>query len=243
MALGIGVEAKAGLGDGAALADAGDDVLQRAPLGHVVEHVVGGDQRQIVPRGKRGETLQPLGVVAAIEMLRGEIGAAGEIRRQAGEKGGKGGVERVRRSRRRKGDDELSFAMRRDIGVIELALALPGAPLADGEETREATIGGAIGGKTKQAGAVAEIEAAGGDEADADHLGRLVGAHDAGKRIAVGDGEGPMAERGGGHRQLLGMRGAAQEGEIAGDLQLGVAGAHRVTGKEKRLNHEGHQGH
>ena len=43
--LGIGLEPPAGLVDGQVLADAGDHVLQHAPAGLVVEHIVGGDQR------------------------------------------------------------------------------------------------------------------------------------------------------------------------------------------------------
>ena len=83
MALGIGGEAKPGLGDRAVLADAGQHILQRPPLGDVVEHVVGRDERQPGLVGDRGEAGEAPRIVAAIEMLRGEIGAAGKIRRDA----------------------------------------------------------------------------------------------------------------------------------------------------------------
>ena len=49
-------------------------------------------------------------------------------------------------------------------------------------------------------------------------------AHDAGKRIAVGDGDGVETKSLGRRHQLLGMGAAAQEGEIGGDVELGVAG-------------------
>ena len=51
MTLGIGVEPPAGLVDRQMLADAGEHVLQRAPVRMVVEHVVDGDQRHA--RGAR----------------------------------------------------------------------------------------------------------------------------------------------------------------------------------------------
>jgi hypothetical protein len=46
MALGIDGEPQAGVVNGALLADAGDDVGERPALGHVVEHVVDGDERR-----------------------------------------------------------------------------------------------------------------------------------------------------------------------------------------------------
>ncbi len=54
--------------------------------GQVVEHVVGRDQRQPGCVGERGETGEAARIVAAIEMVGGEIGAAGEIRRDPGGK-------------------------------------------------------------------------------------------------------------------------------------------------------------
>ena len=57
-------------------------------------------------------------------------------------------------------------------------------------------------------------------------LGGEMGAHHAGKRVAVGDGDGREPERLGRRHQLLGMRAAAQEGEIGGDVELGVARGH-----------------
>src|SRR5882672_4567141 len=111
-------------------------------------------------------------------MLGGEIGAIGEIRGKARKKGAKGLAELVRRQ----GDDELSRAMRYDIGVIEMALALGGAPLADRKQARQISIGGPVGGEAEQAAAVAQVEPAARDEANADFLRRLVAAHDAGQR-------------------------------------------------------------
>ena len=50
-----------------------------------------------------------------------------------------------------------------------------------------------------------------------------VRAHDAGERALVGDRERAVAERGGALDQLLRVRGAGQEAEVAAAVKLGVA--------------------
>jgi hypothetical protein len=76
-----------------------------------------------------------------------------------------------------------------------------------------------------------EIEARADHEANADLLGGKVRPHDAGKRVAIGQGDRGQAELGGTQDQLLGVRSPAQKREIAGDLQLGVDshGSRRLT--------------
>ena len=54
MALGIGLEAVAGRGDGAFLANAGEDILQGTAVGMVIEDVVGGDERGFGEAGESG---------------------------------------------------------------------------------------------------------------------------------------------------------------------------------------------
>jgi hypothetical protein len=76
--------------------------------------------------GKLGETLQPLRIVTPIKMLRCKIGAAGKIADETREKDTKTGIESVGRH----GNDELSRAMRRNVGIIEMALPLRRTPLA-----------------------------------------------------------------------------------------------------------------
>ena len=73
MALGIGGEPVAGTVDGTVLADAGHHIGQQAPLRHVIMDIVGGDQRCAAARRKGGQPGQPGGVVAAVEMARGEV--------------------------------------------------------------------------------------------------------------------------------------------------------------------------
>ena len=74
-----------------------------------------------------------------------------------------------------------------------------------------------------------DLEAVDRDEARADQkldglsfLPLLIGAHDAGKAVAVGDADGGKAERLGGRDHFGRMRAAAQEGEVGGDGKLGI---------------------
>ena len=113
--------------------------------------------------------------------------------------------------------------MRRHIGIVEPAFALGSPALAQGEQPRQPAIGVAILRKGEEARAVAEIEPAADDEADADLFRRLMRAHDAGEAVMVGDRDGTMAEGRRGHHQLGRMRRPAQKREIGGDLQLGVS--------------------
>src|SRR3546814_2276556 len=62
-----------------------------------------------------------------------------------------------------------------------------------------------------------------------------VGAHDAGQRVAVGDGDRRQPERGGPHHQLLRMRARPQEGEVAGDLERDVERSEEHTSELQSL--------
>jgi hypothetical protein len=89
----------------------------------VVEHVIGRDERQFsrfAESSKAGETLR---IVAAIEMVDGKIGAATEIRRDPSRE-----IRSIRRLGRQH-DNDLTFAMRNHISVVELAFAFRGAAL------------------------------------------------------------------------------------------------------------------
>src|SRR5215472_19252600 len=116
--------------------------------------------------------------------------------------------------------------MRNDVGVVEVTFAFGCAALAEGQELRQPAIGGAVFGKGEKARAVAQIEAAADDEAEPDLFCGVMGTYDAGEAVAVGDRDRLVTERGGGHHQLVRMRGTAQKREIGGDLQLRVKARH-----------------
>ncbi len=141
VALGIGGEAKARLGDGAAFADAGHDVLQASPLRRVVEHVVGSNQPQAPARGQIGQAMEALGVVAAIKVLRRKISGAGEIRFQPIEKMREGRIELVRRQ----GHHHLARAEFDEVVIAQPAFGLGGAALAAREQAAQPAISGAVG--------------------------------------------------------------------------------------------------
>ena len=146
MALGVGCEAQARAIDRRVLADAGQHVLERPALGDVIEDVAGREQRRAAPCGELGQRRDPGRIVAAVAVLRGEIDRARELRMQAREKSRK----RIVRLVRRQGDQDLAFGVGQHVREPELALALRGPPLAEGNELGEPAIGGAVGRKAEQ---------------------------------------------------------------------------------------------
>src|SRR6478736_1337366 len=99
------------------------------------------------------------------------------------------------------------------------------AALAKGEQPAEPAVSSAVRWVGKQARRIVKIEARADDEFDAADLAcRKMRSHHAVKRVAVGDGDCREPERPCRRHQLLGVRAAAQEGEIGGDVELGVAG-------------------
>ena len=131
-----------------------------------------------------------------------------------------GGKKIIRRQR----DEDEAVGVGGDIVEMERAFPLLGAALAEREQPAEPAVSGAVRGIGEEARRIVEIEAAAHNEFDAAHFSRRkVRAHNAGKRIAVGDGDCRKPKRLCRRHQLLGMRAATQEGEIGGDVELGVA--------------------
>ena len=223
MAFGVGGECAAGGGDGDLQANAGHHVVQRAAVGRVVEHVVGGDQRHAAAGGEVGERAQAACVVGAEAPGGGEVGAAAEFAAQAVERA----RQRVIRPVRRDCDQNLTGAEFEQIGEMQRALALAGARLAARQQLRQPAPGGAVGGIAEHIGrAVGEAEAGADQQAQAALFRRLVRTHHAGDGVVVGDADCGEAERGGDRHQFLGVAGAAQEREGGGGLQFGVARGH-----------------
>jgi len=69
----IGLEAEARFVNGAFLADAGEHVLQLAPVRGVVEHGIGGDEAQAYAACELRKRIDAGAIVAAIRVVRGEI--------------------------------------------------------------------------------------------------------------------------------------------------------------------------
>ena len=131
---------EAGLLDRAAFADAGDDVLQDAPLRHVIEHVAGRDGGHA--RGLRhvGQLAQPDGIAGPAAQRQREIAAVREVGAQACQAAG----ERVIRGVRQQNGDQ-AIAVRGEVLPVEMAGAFPRAPLAERQQPAELRIPGPVG--------------------------------------------------------------------------------------------------
>src|SRR5687768_1045884 len=69
MALGIWLEPASGIGNGAVLANAGDDILQHASAMLMVKHIIGGDQWRAMATAKIVQAIEP-GAIGAAETAR-----------------------------------------------------------------------------------------------------------------------------------------------------------------------------
>src|SRR5581483_6469292 len=137
VALGVGLEPVAGLGQGALLADAGDDIGERLAVGAVVEGIGGGDERRARVPGELVELTQARALAAAVGEGGSEMDAAGG--------GGGEPIEALdelsRESARRQHDEDLSCARLEEFREREMALALDGAAVAGGEEAAQSPVG------------------------------------------------------------------------------------------------------
>ena len=95
--------------------------------------------------------------------------------------------------------------------------------LSNRQQPAKPSISRAVLGVAQEIGrAVHEGQAAADDQFHVQFAGRKVSAHDAGKRVAVGYGDGGKAEFGGADDEFVRMRGSFQKGEIGRHLQFGV---------------------
>ena len=115
--------------------------------------------------------------------------------------------------------------MRQEIVEEQRAGALFGAALAEREQASELRPADAvlrIGENVR--GRVGEDEPRADREAHPMLLRRLMRAHDARNRVAVGDAEAGKPLRFRLHHQLFGMRGSPQEREIGADGEFSIGG-------------------
>ena len=194
--LGAGEAMEAQLLDGAAEADGGDDVLQRPPLGHVIVHVVGGDEAHAHP----GREIVEIG-----EALRHRRRGTASSRR--GSSGRRRGAASWRRRSwkagsssfsRRQDDGEDVLGEFREVVEGEIALALGGAAIALASAAATAACS-PRGSSDRRAGNNRRCVSMSRADQQLDArqmlaaflpvkiLHRRIGAHDAGQRVAVGD--------------------------------------------------------
>ena len=95
--------------------------------------------------------------------------------------------------------------------------------LSNRQQPAKPSISRAVLGVAQEIGrTVHESQAAADDQLHVQFAGRKVSAHDAGKRVAVGDGDGGKAEFGGADDEFVRMRGPFQKGEVRRHLQFGI---------------------
>ena len=233
VALCVGGKPRPGLGDADARAHAYEHVLQGSTVRGVIERIARGHDRRADARADLVERCDARAVVAPVGVRCGEIHAScgGERGAQPAQLPFEGGAVFFRRVPapilRRKRDENLSLRVPRDIGEAQAALAFFCATLTQRQQTAEPAIGAAVARKTQQARRILEIETRADDETQAHRLRRRVRAHDARQRVAIGNGQRREPQRLGLGYEFVRMRGALQEREVAGHLQLGIGGERR----------------
>jgi hypothetical protein len=232
---GIGFQAEAGFLDGAMLADASNQVEQRLAPGFVHTYIVGRDQGRTAGLGQPGERNEPPGIVAAVEVLCGQVAGAGETYAQIFERMPEGLVRRLGRQH----DQDLALAVGDQLGQGETARALFGAALAQGEQAAEPAIGRPVARIAEQLRAVLRHQTGAGQQLQSRLPGCHMGAHHAGQRVAVGRPDGGQAQRLGGQHQLVRVRGAPQEAVVGRDLELGVNSRGHGGSHLRYVRHQG----
>ena len=237
MALGVDMQQAPGLVDGRAFADAGHDIGQRAALRAVHHHVIGGEQGQAQLSRQSHARRQIAAHMHAIEHGgRQPHAPARRLRQRQNAPRSFGLVDHLRRLVAGGGHDGEAQALAEVEHIFEAqqARALLRAQIAAREQPRQPPPGRAILRIGEHVGrAVAKHQPRAAEIAEAPGLFAVLaqidmGAHHARHRIAVGEADTIQPQRDGLRHQLLGMGGAAQEGEIAGDAELDEA-RHALT--------------
>ncbi len=231
VALGVGVQGVARSLHRGAEPDGRQRVLQGLAFAAVGVDVAGGHQRQADAAAELGETLQPLAVTAAAQQLHGDPRAPGKRLRRPVRLGRQRLVGRLPRDQQHQAAVDRSG----EIPAGQSVGALDAAPAAAGDERGEIAVALEVAGQQHQGGAVLERELRADDERQVERRGGDVGAHDAAQAALVGDGEGAIAEGMRRAHQLLGMRGAAQKGEVADGVQLGILRRRRARRRCLRM--------
>ena len=204
---------------------------KRAAGGMVVQHLVGREQRHFCGERQTMQPRQPALVVAAVEQARGEPDAIGAGVLQALQD-----FLRVRHveAMRQRQHQKLAFGKFQQVIEPQMAFALFDpldvvAALAAGEQLAEPAVGGAVARIDQDVRRAVDEDEPRADQKlwlmlDLGIVEFLVSAHHAGQRVVVGDPDGGNAE----FARLMHIgariRAAAQEREIGGDADLGIAG-------------------
>ena len=125
-------------------------------------------------------------------------------------------------SQRRYRNEHLTFARGENVLKGQVAFAFLGFEIARGDEAAKPAIGSAIGRISQRLEAIDRHQAGADEKLYLPVFCFVIGAHHAGKGIAVGDADGGQLKLIGGRHDFLRMRGAAQKGKIRGYGQFGI---------------------
>ncbi|MNK65669.1 hypothetical protein D3C87_849680 [compost metagenome] len=203
--------------DGAIMPDAGDDILQHAPLGHMEQYVIGHHRRYTCDLSHIGQFEKPHLVIGTSSEAERHIGA---IRKSSLEPPQAKRAEIIRKIGEQHHDQ--AFAIGDEIVPCQPALALAAPFLAHGKQPAKPTVSRAIHGVDKYGKIVVQIEPATDDEPDAVGTCRLVSAGNARKAVAIHDTQRLDAEVFGLFEKLFAGACAAQEGKMRGHLKFGI---------------------
>jgi len=130
--------------------------------------------------------------------------------------------QRVAKGRTAKPDQDTLSAIIQHIFEREFARSFHGPALAERQQAAELTKSLPVARIGQQLGPVHQNKPGGDEIAKPEISRRTMTANNAGKRILVGNGQPTQPNLAGPGDQLLGMRGASQEGEIAGREQFHI---------------------
>jgi len=220
VALAVGEQACAGLTHGAAVADGGDGVLQRAPAAGVHVHVAGGDQRQAERTAELAQLPKARGIIGAAVQFDRQPGAAREVRLDPG---AMRGHRRIFRHPKR----QHAVGIARQVGHGEPVLALAHAPAAERDPAAQALVASQRLRQQHQLRSALELQLGAGDHGDPGLARRFERPHHARHRGLVGDRQRPVTQRLRPREQLLRRTGPPQETEVRQAVQLGHKQTHR----------------
>jgi hypothetical protein len=112
--------------------------------------------------------------------------------------------------------------MGRDIVERQPAFALGGVAAPDRDKSRQPPVTGAIDRPHDDGRCVDGRQFRPDEQLHACRLGRDVHADGAGQAVAIGDGNGAIAEFAGPRRQFIGVRRSLQKGKIRAAMKLGI---------------------
>ena len=248
VAFGIGLQPPPRLVDGRPLADTGQDVLQRPPLGVVVQDRIGRDHGRARAMRHGRQPVQTPAVIPPPQRRRRQIQVvrpAPTPRRQPGFEGRVGAF-------RRGGERDHAFAHGRGLFEGQPRLGLCDAfrlgigarlrhnlALAQRQQPAQPAIGRPVAREDDQLRPVGEAQPRPDDEGEVDVLRPHQRPHHPRQRIAVRHADGGQTQRLRLHHQLARMRRPLQKAEIGHGPELGVPAIPANHGSTPCIHHEG----